>query len=243
MGCESVFRPRRGDARRRDRRLGREGLVRLHPPHVVAPGHGGPRPEQRHAEACRPTTPTAFRSRTRRSLNSLERRRRACRRGRRARRQDQAPVAWRGPDYIEDEETDTAGVGWILAENWWPYQRPTFVTPPFAGYVSGHSTYSRAAAEVLTALTGDAYFPGGMSGFEIKANEFLVFEDGPVRRHDVAVGHVSRRVRSVQPVAHLGRHSSPDRRYSRPLDGHRDWSRRVRASRCALPGEMETVTE
>ncbi|MCY4057654.1 MAG: vanadium-dependent haloperoxidase, partial [Gammaproteobacteria bacterium] len=87
--------------------------------------------------------------------------------------------AWRGPDYIEDEETDTAGVGWILAENWWPYQRPTFVTPPFAGYVSGHSTYSRAAAEVLTALTGDAYFPGGMSGFEIKANEFLVFEDGP----------------------------------------------------------------
>ena len=87
--------------------------------------------------------------------------------------------AWRGPDYIEDEETDTAGVGWILAENWWPYQRPTFVTPPFAGYVSGHSTYSRAAAEVLAALTGDEYFPGGMSGFEIAANEFLVFEDGP----------------------------------------------------------------
>ena len=87
--------------------------------------------------------------------------------------------AWRGPDFVEDEETDAAGVDWILAENWWPYQRPTFVTPPFAGYVSGHSTYSRAAAEVLTALTGDAYFPGGMSGFEIAANEFLVFEDGP----------------------------------------------------------------
>ncbi|MCY4011406.1 MAG: FG-GAP-like repeat-containing protein [Gammaproteobacteria bacterium] len=87
--------------------------------------------------------------------------------------------AWRGPDYIEDPATDEAGVGWILAENWWPYQRPTFVTPPFAGYVSGHSTYSRAAAEVLAALTGDPYFPGGMSGFEIEANEFLVFEDGP----------------------------------------------------------------
>jgi hypothetical protein len=53
------------------------------------------------------------------------------------------------------------------------------VTPPFAGYVSGHSTYSRAAAEVLTELTGSEYFPGGMSGFEIKANEFLVFENGP----------------------------------------------------------------
>ncbi|MYD97410.1 MAG: hypothetical protein F4X98_08500, partial [Gammaproteobacteria bacterium] len=88
-------------------------------------------------------------------------------------------LAWRGPDHIDDPETDAAGVDWILAENWWPYQRPTFVTPPFAGYVSGHSTYSRAAAEVLTALTGDEYFPGGMSGFEIRANEFLVFEEGP----------------------------------------------------------------
>ncbi len=45
--------------------------------------------------------------------------------------------------------------------------------------MSGHSTYSRAAAEVLTALTGSEYFPGGMSGFTITANEFLVFEDGP----------------------------------------------------------------
>jgi len=86
---------------------------------------------------------------------------------------------WRGPDFIDDPDVDEAGVGWILAENWWPYQRPSFVTPPFAGYVSGHSTYSRAAAEVLTALTGDAYFPGGMSSFDIVANEFLVFENGP----------------------------------------------------------------
>jgi hypothetical protein len=86
---------------------------------------------------------------------------------------------WRGHDYIENTETDEAGVGWILAENWWPYQRPTFVTPPFAGYVSGHSTYSRAAAEVLTRLTGSAYFPGGMGEFIAKKNEFLVFEEGP----------------------------------------------------------------
>ncbi|MDX1499938.1 MAG: vanadium-dependent haloperoxidase, partial [Woeseiaceae bacterium] len=87
--------------------------------------------------------------------------------------------AWRGPDYVNNPFIDVAGVDWILAENWWPYQRPTFVTPPFAGYVSGHSTYSRAAAEVLTAFTGSEFFPGGMSGFEITANEFLVFEDGP----------------------------------------------------------------
>ncbi|WP_068545422.1 vanadium-dependent haloperoxidase [Thalassotalea crassostreae] len=87
--------------------------------------------------------------------------------------------SWKGPDYIENPETDMAGVDWILAENWWPYQRPSFVTPPFAGYVSGHSTYSRAAAELMTALTGSKYFPGGMSGFEVTANEFLVFEEGP----------------------------------------------------------------
>ncbi len=87
--------------------------------------------------------------------------------------------AWRGPDYISDPETSIAGVGWILAENWWPYQRPTFVTPPFAGYVSGHSTFSRTAAEVLALLTGDPFFPGGMGEFPVTQNEFLVFEEGP----------------------------------------------------------------
>ena len=32
---------------------------------------------------------------------------------------------------------------------------------------------------LLTALTGSEYFPGGMSEFEISANDFLVFERGP----------------------------------------------------------------
>ena len=86
---------------------------------------------------------------------------------------------WLGPDAISDPTNDTAGVGWLLLENWWPYQRPTFVTPPFAGFVSGHSTFSRAAAEVLTAATGDAYFPGGMAEFVAPKNDFLVFEQGP----------------------------------------------------------------
>jgi hypothetical protein len=88
-------------------------------------------------------------------------------------------MAWRGPDYIAVPALNKAGVGWIRAREWWPYQRPTFVTPPFAGYVSGHSTFSRAAAEVLCLLTGDDYFPGGMGSFPVEANEFLVFEDGP----------------------------------------------------------------
>ena len=87
--------------------------------------------------------------------------------------------AWRGPNFIPNPATTYAGVGWILAEEWWPYQRPTFVSPPFSGLISGHSTFSRAGAEVLTMLTGDAYFPGGMGEFVAKKNEYLKFEEGP----------------------------------------------------------------
>ncbi len=90
-----------------------------------------------------------------------------------------ALYAWRGPDFIDNEQTDTAGVGWILSDNWWPYQRPSFVTPPFAGYVSGHSTYSRAAAALLTGFTGSEFWPGGLGEFAAPRDEFLVFEDGP----------------------------------------------------------------
>lgn len=87
--------------------------------------------------------------------------------------------AWIGPDAIEDPTTDVAGVGWINPMLWMPYQRGTFVTPNFAGYVSGHSTFSAAAASVLEGLTGSPYFPGGMAEYVAKADEFLVFEKGP----------------------------------------------------------------
>ncbi|MDF2750132.1 MAG: hypothetical protein K0T00_1308 [Gaiellaceae bacterium] len=71
-----------------------------------------------------------------------------------------------------------AGVGWVPATRWLPYQRPTFVTPAFAGYVSGHSTFSRAAAEVLTAITGSPYFPGGLLEWNVEKGA-LVNESGP----------------------------------------------------------------
>jgi hypothetical protein len=87
--------------------------------------------------------------------------------------------SWRGPRHISNPYFDTAGVGWILLENWWPYQRPSFVTPPFAGYVSGHSTFSSAAAEILETVTGTPFFPGGLGEWDIIKNEFLVFEQGP----------------------------------------------------------------
>jgi len=78
-----------------------------------------------------------------------------------------------------DDPAEISGVGWIPADSWMPYQLISFVTPPFAGYVSGHSTYSRSAAEVMTLLTGSPFFPGGLFEYEIPTGSGLDFEYGP----------------------------------------------------------------
>ena len=54
-----------------------------------------------------------------------------------------------------------------------------FVTPPFPGYTSGHSTFSRSAAEVLAAITGTPFFPGGLGIFVAPRDSFLGIERGP----------------------------------------------------------------
>src|SRR5262249_50726846 len=72
--------------------------------------------------------------------------------------------------------TQHSGVRWINSDIWIPYQRTNFVTPAFPGYFSGHSTFSRSAAEVLTAFTGSPYFPGGFGSY---SNYTLGFENGP----------------------------------------------------------------
>jgi len=84
--------------------------------------------------------------------------------------------SWRGEP--GDRDNAIGGIGWIRAKDWIPYQRRTFVTPAFPGYVSGHSTFSRAAAQVLTELTGSPYFPGGSSEATFQPG-FLHFEAGP----------------------------------------------------------------
>ncbi|MGH3015480.1 MAG: vanadium-dependent haloperoxidase [Gaiellaceae bacterium] len=83
---------------------------------------------------------------------------------------------WAG--FPDDPVAEHSGVRWIRAVDWVPYQLPTFVTPAFAGYVSGHSTFSRAAAEVLTAFTGSSYFPGGLYELPVSAGSLNV-ERGP----------------------------------------------------------------
>ncbi|MEZ5351870.1 MAG: vanadium-dependent haloperoxidase [Bryobacteraceae bacterium] len=57
--------------------------------------------------------------------------------------------AWGGP-----------GMGTIDIDGsaWRPFQVPTFPTPPFAEYTSGHSAFSRAGAEVLKRFTGSDKF-------------------------------------------------------------------------------------
>ena len=113
------------------------------------------------------------------------------------------------------DPSQISGVDWILAENWMPYQLISFVTPPFAGYVSGHSTYSRTGAEVLTLLTGSALLPrrnlrvrhpdGVGAGLRVRSRG----------RHAVAVRHLLRRFGPGVAVATQRRDSPGGRRFSR----------------------------
>lgn len=57
--------------------------------------------------------------------------------------------AWGGPGQ---------GTRVIRGEEWRPYQPAWFPTPPFSEYVSGHSTFSAAGAEILQRFTGSDYF-------------------------------------------------------------------------------------
>jgi hypothetical protein len=67
-------------------------------------------------------------------------------------KQGQLVQAWGGP---------FQGTKTIRGEDWLPYQRANFVTPSFPEYLSGHSTFSAAAAALLKAATGSDTF--GMS--------------------------------------------------------------------------------
>jgi hypothetical protein len=88
-----------------------------------------------------------------------------------------AILSW--PGEPDDPATQVAGVRWRRGVEWLPYQKKTFVTPAFPGFTSGHSTFSRAAAEVLARFTGSPFFPGGLGEFRAPANAFLRFERGP----------------------------------------------------------------
>ena len=50
------------------------------------------------------------------------------------------------------------GVADVPAEDWHPYSPLTFITPPFPGYVSGHSCVSGCCAKTLELFTGSDTF-------------------------------------------------------------------------------------
>jgi len=50
------------------------------------------------------------------------------------------------------------GTAAIDGSNWCPYQRMEFPTPPFPEFVSGHSAFSAAAAEILKRASGSERF-------------------------------------------------------------------------------------
>jgi len=66
---------------------------------------------------------------------------------------------------------------------WLPYQAATNPTPPFPDYVSGHSTYSAAAAEVLELFTGTSHFGNSVT---LPAGSSKI-EPGVTPAHDVTL--------------------------------------------------------
>ncbi|GAA4807816.1 vanadium-dependent haloperoxidase [Lysobacter hankyongensis] len=75
------------------------------------------------------------------------------------------------------------GTKWIQGQNWRPYQIATFITPPFSEHVSGHSTFSASAAEVLKLFTGSDSFPNSV----VVPAGFSLVEPGVVPAQDVTL--------------------------------------------------------
>jgi hypothetical protein len=99
--------------------------------------------------------------------------------------QGQQVFAWGGPNQ---------GARMIDGGEWQPYQQLTFVTPAFAEFTSGHSTFSAAAAHTLIAFTGsDALYDGvtaigrdydrdgteDLLGQHLAMPGTMMFEEGP----------------------------------------------------------------
>lgn len=75
------------------------------------------------------------------------------------------------------------GLRAIRGESWLPYQPLSFPTPPFAEHVSGHSTFSAAAAEVLRRFTGGDAFGASY----LRPAGSMALEPG-MPPHDVRLG-------------------------------------------------------
>lgn len=82
--------------------------------------------------------------------------------------------AWAGP---------VEGVKRITGSQWWPYQEKYFVTPAFPEHVSGHSTFSFAAATALRLFRGSDAF----GAFAVVRRGSSAVEIGRGPREDVTL--------------------------------------------------------
>lgn len=64
-------------------------------------------------------------------------------------KQGETIQAWGGPGHLTES---------IAGEKWMPYNPGSNLTPPFPGYYSGHSTFSRSSATILNLFTGSDGF-------------------------------------------------------------------------------------
>ena len=85
--------------------------------------------------------------------------------------------AWSGPSKVP-QSRDMNG------EEWLPYQPMDFITPPFSEYVSGHSTFSAAAAYILRSFTQSDAFNGEI---DIKKGGSII-EPGFTPKEDMKLG-------------------------------------------------------
>lgn len=82
--------------------------------------------------------------------------------------------AWAGP---------YSGTQAIRGESWQPYQQTCFVTPAFPEFVSGHSAFSAASAEILKSFTGSDVYSHTVT--ILKGNSFI--EPGRTPASDITL--------------------------------------------------------
>jgi hypothetical protein len=101
----------------------------------------------------------------------------------------------------------------IDGSQWIPYQAATFPTPPFPGYVSGHSTYSAAAARILELWTGSDHFGDSVT---LPAGSSKIGSDARPSGY-LALGNICRSRKRSRNVTALRWHPLPRRRPRRAL--------------------------
>ena len=130
---------------------------------------------------------------------------------------------WRG--FPEDPETETSGVGWILAVDWVPYQRSTFVTPAFAGLRLRPQHVQPRRGRGDDRVHRQPVLPGRHGRVDDPAGE-LIHEEGPTEDVTLQCGDATttRPTRPASPAstgASTSRVDDFDGRRTGSICGHR----------------------